>query len=83
MQVHTMNLNIEAISALNPGLTPADVSDYPVYTLTKEAWFQFSEHFFFTILWCLDDYILSNAFWLLKDSSLKELVWEKFSKHDH
>ena len=45
MQVHTMNLNIKAISALNPGQTPFDVSDCPVYALTKEAQFRFPEHF--------------------------------------
>ena len=45
MQVHTMNLNIKAISALNPGQTPVDVSDCPVYALTKETQFRFPEHF--------------------------------------
>ena len=37
MQVHTMNLNIKAISALIPGQTSVDVSDCPVYAATKEA----------------------------------------------
>ena len=45
MQVHTVNLNIKAISALNPGQTPVDVSDCPVYALTKETRFRFPEHF--------------------------------------
>ena len=45
MQVHTMNLNIKAISALNPGQTPVDVTDCPVYALTKETQFRFPEHF--------------------------------------
>ena len=39
MQVHTMNLNIKAISGLNSGQTPVDVSDCPIYALTKEAQF--------------------------------------------
>ena len=37
MQVHTMNLNIKAISAQNPGQTTVDVSDCPVYDLIKET----------------------------------------------
>ena len=41
MLVQTMNLNIKGISALNPGQTPVDVSDYPVYALKKEAPFRF------------------------------------------
>ena len=45
MQVHTMNLNIKAIIALNPSQTPVDVSDCPVYALIKEAQFQFPEQF--------------------------------------
>ena len=44
MQAHTMNLNIKAITALNPGQTPVDVSDFHVYALTK-AQFRFPEHF--------------------------------------
>ena len=45
MQVYTMNLNIKAISPLNPNQTPADVSDCPTYALTKETQFQFPEDF--------------------------------------
>ena len=45
MQVRKMHLNIKAISALNPGQTPVDVSDCPVYALTKEAQFRFLEQF--------------------------------------
>ena len=45
MQVHTMNLNIKSISALNPGQTPVDVSDCLVYALTKKAQFRFLEQF--------------------------------------
>ena len=39
-----MNLNIKAITALNPGQTPVDVCDCPVYAL-KKAQFRFPEHF--------------------------------------
>ena len=45
MQVYAMNLSIKIIKALNPGQTPVNVSDCPVYALTKEAKFQFPEHF--------------------------------------
>ena len=45
MQVYTMNLNIKAISALNPGQTPVDVSDCPVSAVTKETQFRFPAHF--------------------------------------
>ena len=45
MQVHAMNLNIKAISSLNPGQTPVDASNCPVYALTKEAQFRFPEQF--------------------------------------
>ena len=55
MQVHTVNLNIKAISALNPGQTSVDVSDCPVCALTKEAQFQFFEHLsnYFAMFWGL------------------------------
>ena len=45
MQVHQMNLNIKAISALNSAEASVDVSDFPVYTLTKEAQFRFPKQF--------------------------------------
>ena len=45
MQVQTMNLNIKAISPLNPRQTSVDVSDCPVCALTKEASYQFPKHF--------------------------------------
>ena len=71
MQVHTMNLNIKATSALNLGQTTVDVSDYRVYALTKEAQFRFPEQLLNYFVTCLQDYILSNACWLLMDNSLK------------
>ena len=37
MQVHTMRLNKKVVKELNPTQTPVDVSDCPVFDLTKEA----------------------------------------------
>ena len=45
MQVHTVNLNIKTISALNPGQMPVVASHCPVYAVKKEAQFRFPEHF--------------------------------------
>ena len=45
MQYHIMKLNIKAVEALNPGQTPVDVSDQPVYALTKEVQYRFAEEF--------------------------------------
>ena len=36
MQAHLMQLNMKWTAVLNPCQTPVDVSDQPVYTLTKE-----------------------------------------------
>ena len=45
VQVHKINLNVKATSALSPNQTPVDVSDCPVYALTKEVKFPFPERF--------------------------------------
>ena len=45
MQCHTMKLNMKVVNALNPDQTPVDVSDCPVYALTKEAQYRFSGEF--------------------------------------
>ena len=45
MQHHTMKLNIKIVNVLNPGQTPVDVSDCPVYALTKEVQFRFPDQF--------------------------------------
>ena len=73
-----MNLNIKAISTLNPGQTPVDVSDCPVDALTKEAQFRFPEHIstYFAMLGGLH---MSNACWLLNGqfierSGLREIL---------
>ena len=72
IQVHTMNLNINAICAFNLGQTPVDVSDYRVYALTKEAQFRFPEHFlnYFAMFAGLHNWAM-HACWLLMDNSLK------------
>ena len=46
MQAHLMQLNMKWISDLSPGQTSVDVSDQPVYVLTKEPGFRHSETFF-------------------------------------
>ena len=45
MQVHTMRLNKKTVKVLNPNQTPVDVSDCPVYALTKEAQYRFASEF--------------------------------------
>ena len=45
MQCHTMELNIKSVNVVNPGQTPVDVSDCPIYALTKEVIYRFPERF--------------------------------------
>ena len=45
MQVHCMKINQSTVKALNPEQTPVDVSDLPVFALTKEALLRFGELF--------------------------------------
>ena len=45
IQSHLMYLNMKWTETLNPGQTPVDVSDQPVYALTKELQFHFMEIF--------------------------------------
>ena len=45
MQSHLMHLNIKWTETLNPGQTPFDVRDQPVYALTKELQLRFPEIF--------------------------------------
>ena len=45
MQCHTKRLNIEAVNDLNPGQTPVETSDCPIYALTKEATYCFPDKF--------------------------------------
>ena len=46
MQAHLMHLNVKQTTVLNPGQTPVDGSDQPVYALTKELQFRYPEIFF-------------------------------------
>ena len=52
MQCDRMDLNIELINILNPGQTPVDACDCPVYALTKEAQIRFPSKYenYFTFL---------------------------------
>ena len=45
MQAHLMHLNMKWNPVLNPSQTPVDVSDQPVYALTKELQFFHQEIF--------------------------------------
>ena len=45
MQVHLMHFNMKLSAVLNPDQTPIDVSDQPVYALTKELQFRHPEIF--------------------------------------
>ena len=45
MQVLTMQLQVKAIKALNPDQTAVDVSDFPLYAVTKEEQFHFPDRF--------------------------------------
>ena len=45
MQCHTMKLNMKVVNALNPGQTPVDTSDCPIFALTKEAIYRFPYQF--------------------------------------
>ena len=82
MQVHTINQNIKAISALNPGQMPVDVSDCPVYALTKENQFRFPEHFsnYFAMFWGLhiEQCLLVTHGQFIEGSGLREIL-EVFS----
>ena len=49
-QAHIMKQNVKRTEILNPGQTPVDVSDQPVYVLTKSIQFmcpdEFSNYFY-------------------------------------
>ena len=44
-QYHCMTIIRKTITKLNPGQTPVDVSDQPVYSLSKEIQYRFSDEF--------------------------------------
>ena len=78
MLVHTVNLNIKVISALNPGQAPVDVSDYAVYALKKEAPFRFLKHFsiYFVIFGGLhiEQWLLVIYRQFIEESGLREIL---------
>ena len=78
MQCHTMKLNTKAVKALNPDQTPVDVSDCPVFALTKEAIYRFPEQFtnYFAMFGGLhiEQCLLVTHGQLLENSGLKEIL---------
>ena len=78
MQCHIMTLNIKAVDALNPGQTPVDVSDCPVYALTKEAQYRFPDQYsnYFAMFGGLhiEQCLLVIHGQLIQNSGLKEIL---------
>ena len=78
MQVHTINLNIKAISALNPGQMPVNVSDCPGYALKKKTQFRFPEHFsnYFAMFWGLhiEQCLLVTHGQFIEESGLRKIL---------
>ena len=78
MQSHLMHMDMKWTEILNANQTPVDVSDQPVYALTKELIFRFPDEVFgqFHIEQC----ILVIHGQLIKGSGLLEILTEnKFS----
>ena len=85
MQSHLMHLNMKWTAILNPNQTPVDVSDQPVFALTKELILRFPEKFseYFPLFGQLhiEQCILVIHGQLVKGSGLLEILTEnKFSK---
>ena len=78
MQVHTMRLNKKAVSALNPGQTPVDMSDCPVFAFTKEAQYRLADEFsdYFAMFGGLhiEQCMLVTHGQLIAGSGLKEIL---------
>ena len=84
MQSHLMHLNMKWTNILNPNQTPVDVSDQPVYALTKELILRFPEEFskYFSLFGQLhiEQCILVIHGQLIERSGLLEILTEsKFS----
>ena len=84
MQSHLMHLNMKWTETLNPGQTPIDVSDQPVYALTKELQLRFPEIFsnYFPLFGQLhiEQCLLVIHGQMIKRSGLLEILTEnKFS----
>ena len=84
MQAHLMHLNMKWTESLNPGQTPVDVSDQPVYALTKELQLRYPDTFsnYFPLFGQLhiEQALLVIHGQLVKGSGLLEILTEnKFS----
>ena len=73
-----MRLNKKVVNALNPGQTPVDVSDCPVFALTKEAQFrlagEFSDYFAMFGGLHIEQCLLVTHGQLILGSGLKEIL---------
>ena len=83
-QAHIMKQNIKWTEILNPGQTPVDVSDQPVYALTKKLQYLFPEEFanYFALFGQLhiEQALLIIHGLLIKGSGLHEILTQnKFS----
>ena len=83
-QAHIMKQNIKWTAILNPGQTPVDVSDQPVYALTKMLQFLFPNEFgnYFALFGQLhiEQALLTVHDLLIKGSGLYEILTQnKFS----
>ena len=73
-----MHMNMKWTEILNPNQTPVDVSDQPVYALTKELIFRFPDEVFGQLH--IEQCILVIHGQLIKGSGLLEILTEnKFS----
>ena len=83
MQLHLIHLNMKWTETLNPGQTPVDVSDQPVYALTKELQLRFPEIFsnYFPLFGQLhiEQFLLVIHEQMVKGSGLLEILTENKS----
>ena len=76
MQSHLMNLNAKWTKILNPDQTPVDVSDHPVYALTKELQEYYSKYFPIFGQLHIEQCLLVIHGQLIKGSGLFEILTE-------
>ena len=78
MQAHLMQLNMKWTALLNPGQTPVDVSDQPVYALTKQLQFRhpgiFSQYFPIFGQLHIEQCLLVNHGQLIEGSGLVQIL---------
>ena len=84
MQSHIMILNINSTKVLNPSQTPVDVSDCPVYALTKELQWRYPNKFgnYFSLMGSLhiEQSLLITHGQLIEGTGLPEILEQhKFS----